>query len=72
MDSFGRMARRSCTECGSGLIIWSTALDLALVVDASARIRIFELIRWCGAEAEAWRCASCQNFGVFGPMEMAV
>lgn len=72
MDSFAKMARRTCSDCGSGLIVWSTALDLALVVDPSMRVRVFELIRWCGADAQAWRCAACANFGVFGAVEMAV
>ena len=72
MDSFGKMARRTCNECGSGLIQWTTAFELAYLVAPMLRVRVFDLIRWCGADAEAWHCARCANFGVFGPLEMAL
>jgi hypothetical protein len=67
------MARRTCTECGSGLIQWMTAVDLLLTTpDLGERKRLAELVNLVGGDSDAWRCGHCGNWGVFGPSEIAV
>lgn len=72
MDSFGRMARRSCNECGSSLLQWTTAAGLLWLVPVELRARVIEGARFFGNHADAWKCGTCSNFGIFGPLEMAL
>ena len=57
------MARPSC-ECG-GLVQWHAAHDLPWHVAPGDRVRAFQLVTWCGHDADAWTCSRCGNWGVF-------
>jgi ribosomal protein S27AE len=72
MDSFSRMVRRSCSDCGSPLLKWTTAAGLLALVPASLRPRVIEGLSFYGADSEAWKCGKCPAFGIFGPLEMAL
>lgn len=65
MDTFARLARSSCNECGSSLITWTTVRELAFYVLPELRKRVFELADFCGYDAEAWVCRKCSYFGAF-------
>lgn len=62
-----RLFRQTCSQCGSGLIQWTTVAELRLLVDPAMRQRVKELGEMCGAQADAWHCARCANFGAFAP-----
>jgi len=72
MDSFARMARRSCNECGSALLTWTTVENLFFLVQPEHRNRVLEAQRFYGNNADAWKCGKCFAFGVFGPLEQGL
>jgi hypothetical protein len=65
LSPFAAYSRSRCTECRSPRIAWSSALDLAWSIAPAERLRLFELIAWCGEDADAWRCEECGAWGVF-------
>jgi len=72
MDSFARMARSSCNECGSSILTWTDVQALFFLVAPEYRKRVLEAKAFYGSRAEAWKCAKCFAFGVFGPTEYAL
>lgn len=67
-DSFSRLMRMSCDECGSNKLDWSNAAQLLGVVGFQYRARVRELIGFVGVDADAWFCSRCGAFGAFGPL----
>jgi hypothetical protein len=65
-QAFAKSARRTCSECGSQNIVWTTAGALAVqdgpkqAVDAAR-----EIVPMMGADAEAWWCKDCAGAGFF-------
>ena len=65
-QAFAQSARRTCSECGSTRIVWTTAGALAdqdgpkQAVDAAR-----EVVPMLGADAEAWWCRDCAGAGFF-------
>lgn len=57
--------RSSCDNCGSRAIEWMTAAQLSQSVDASD---LDQALEFCGPDGQAWKCLSCDNYGVFGPL----
>ncbi len=72
MDSFARMARRSCNECGSNMLSWQPVEKLFMLVPLDLRKRVLEGMRFFGNHADSWLCGQCSNFGIFGPTEFAL
>lgn len=70
MDSFARMARRACNECGSTLLSWQPVEKLFMLLPLELRKRAIEGARFFGNDADSWLCAKCSNFGIFGPTEV--
>lgn len=62
----GSAFRRSCDECGSTNLKWMSPLDLAATVAESERGEIVQAVEFLGESAEAWRCANCGKWGIFG------
>lgn len=63
-SAFAEMARTGCSECGYP-VEWMQAQDLPWEVPAAERLRVFELVGFCGRYADAWHCTQCGNWGVF-------
>jgi DNA-directed RNA polymerase subunit M/transcription elongation factor TFIIS len=64
--TFNRMARSSCSECGSANITWMTLGALAAQEgSAEQRDRARELLPLVGTSADAWTCQDCEGFGAF-------
>lgn len=65
-QAFAQSTRRTCSECGSAQIVWTTAGGLATqdgpkqAVDAAR-----EVVPLLGADAEAWWCRDCAGAGFF-------
>lgn len=71
MLSWARMARTRCPECRSTDLEWVMAQDLPWFAPPRDRLRIFQLISWCGQSAEAWGCVSCGCWGIFDTVQVA-
>lgn len=67
--AWSRVARQSCSDCGSRAIDWMMLRDLAWEVPPRDRRRVFELYDFLGCGADAWLCTECNAFGAFGPSE---
>jgi hypothetical protein len=67
--SWSRLARQRCSECGSVALSWMRADELPWAVRPADRLRVFEGIRMMGQDGDAWLCANCGGFGIFGPLE---
>ncbi len=66
---FSRLARSTCDECGGSDLVWTDLPGLRAAVSEEQRSRVDEVAGFVGAGAEAWRCATCGNFGVLGGFE---
>lgn len=62
--TFNRMARSSCSECGSSDINWTTLGVLAQEIGPKQQ-EAKEILPLVGASAEAWTCNDCSGFGAF-------
>lgn len=73
MDSWSRMARQSCPDCGSRRLRWMAAVDLPFFVDdLASRKRAVEVIAWEGGDSDAWLCTECGYWGIFGPTSFVI
>lgn len=68
-SEFAALARRFCSECRAGDLRWSSARDLAWSVEPGDRLRVFELVDFCGPDSDAWFCPACGAWGIFGERE---
>lgn len=68
-NAFNRMARPSCSECGSPDIAWMSARELLQRAPEDAKARVREGIAFLGADGSAWFCAACDGFGIMGKAE---
>lgn len=71
MDSFARLARTHCSDCGRSGLVWYSAKELAFHLRPSERKGLFDLMGFTGGTADAWLCKGCRAWGVWAPHEFA-
>ena len=78
--SMWRMFRQTCTECSSSAIEWGS------VGDRVAELETERISEWLEDLAggvgvpvgpallalESWKCVTCGEYGVFGPVEVGL
>lgn len=64
---FVRTVRSSCSECGSGGLVWLSPEEAR--VDG---MPVDEATEMLGSVESVWRCGSCGEIGFFGPTETEV
>jgi hypothetical protein len=63
-----RIARRSCSECGSSDLAWKWAFELLQDLPYQEAVTLRASDGFV-ASGEAWVCRSCGNWGCFGEGE---
>lgn len=68
---FARLFRETCSDCGSGLLVWDTAPDAMLVEpELVARLLPPGLPDEEVEDAVIWACQSCGEAGIMLGMEV--